>query len=290
MTVQAMSRSSRTFLRIREGYRQLAERRSALFGLYFILFLIIVAIVAPWIAPYGIDEFTDGVLEGPSWAHPFGIDQIGRDVFSRVLLGSQISLAVGIFSVGISLVAGVVLGILAGYYGGWLDAVFMRIMDVVMAIPYVLLAVLIAAILGPSLQNGIIAIGIVRVPRFARVVRAATMATVRLQYVEAARCVGASDVRIITREIFPNIVGPLVIYTTLSLGESILAAAVLSFLGLGAQPPIPEWGALLQEAQRYLTTAPFLSIFPGLCVFATVLSFNLLGDGLRDILDPKSRR
>lgn len=290
MIIQPMGRTGQAFGQLRQGYRQLAERKSALVGLYFILFLIVVAIIAPWVAPYGIDEFTDGVLEAPSWGHPFGIDQIGRDVFSRVILGSQISLTVGILSVSISLIVGTALGVLAGYYGGWLDAVFMRIMDVIMAIPYVLLAVLIAAILGPSLQNGIIAIGIVRVPRFARVVRAATLSTVRLQYVEAARCVGASDFRIITREIFPNIIGPLVIYTTLSLGEAILAAAVLSFLGLGAQPPIPEWGALLQEAQRYLTTAPFLSIFPGLCVFATVLSFNLLGDGLRDILDPKSRR
>lgn len=274
---------------LRSGLALLAERKSAVFGLVIILALMVIAIFAPLLAPYRADEFTDGVLAAPSLAHPFGIDQIGRDVFSRVILGTRISLSVGFLAVSISLVAGVLLGVLAGYYGGLLDNVFMRLMDVVMAIPYVLLAVLIAAVLGPSLQNGIIAIGIVRIPRFARVARAATISTARLQYVEAARCIGASDSRIILREIFPNILGPLVVYGTLSLGEAILAAAVLSFLGLGAQPPTPEWGAMLQEAQRYLTTAPYLSVFPGLFVFVTVLSFNLLGDGLRDILDPKSR-
>jgi peptide/nickel transport system permease protein len=274
---------------LRQGLSALAERKSALAGLVFIVILILVAVFAPLIAPYGVVEFTDGVLEGPSLRHPFGIDQIGRDVFSRVVLGSRISLSVGLLAVSISLVFGVTLGVLAGYYRGWLDNVFMRAMDVIMAIPYVLLAVLIAAVLGPSLQNGIIAIGIVRIPRFARVARAATISTARLQYVEAARCIGASDRRIILREILPNILGPLVVYATLSLGEAILAAAVLSFLGLGAQPPTPEWGAMLQEAQRYLTTAPYLSMFPGFFVFATVLSFNLLGDGLRDLLDPKSR-
>jgi peptide/nickel transport system permease protein len=275
--------------RLRAGLSLLAGRKSAMFGLSCLVLLALVAIFAPLIAPYEADEFTSGVLQGPSWAHPFGIDQIGRDVFSRVILGSRISLSVGFLAVGISLVFGVTLGVLAGYHGGWLDNAFMRAMDVVMAMPYVLLAVLIAAVLGPSLQNGIIAIGIVRIPRFARVARAATIATARLQYIEAARCIGASDTRIILREILPNILGPLVVYSTLSLGEAILAAAVLSFLGLGAQPPTPEWGAMLQEAQRYLTTAPFLSIFPGIFVFLTVLSFNLLGDGLRDILDPKSR-
>lgn len=275
--------------RLRIGYGRLAERKSALFGLYFILFLVFLALIAPLITPYKIDEFTNGVLEAPSWQHPFGIDQIGRDAFSRVIMGTQISLTVGFLAVGISIFFGVTMGVLAGYYGGRLDNIFMRGMDVVMAMPYVLLAVLIAAVLGPSLQNGIIAIGIVRIPRFARVARAATIATVRQQYVEAARCIGASDRRIILREILPNILGPLIVYATLSLGEAILAAAVLSFLGLGAQPPTPEWGAMLQEAQRYLTTAPYLSIFPGIFIFLTVLSFNLLGDGLRDILDPKSR-
>jgi ABC-type dipeptide/oligopeptide/nickel transport systems, permease components len=285
--VGAGGKSFTTQLRI--AFSRLAERKSAMFGLIFLILLALLAIFAPLIAPYEADEFTSGVLVGPSWEHPFGIDQIGRDVFSRVILGSRISLSVGFLAVSISLVFGVTLGVLAGYYRGWLDNAFMRLMDVVMAMPYVLLAVLIAAVLGPSLQNGIIAIGIVRIPRFARVARAATIATARLQYVEAARCIGASDKRIILREVMPNILGPLVVYSTLSLGEAILAAAVLSFLGLGAQPPTPEWGAMLQEAQRYLTTAPFLSIFPGLFVFVTVLSFNLLGDGLRDILDPKSR-
>ncbi len=289
ITVAPIDGASSLLTRVLAGLSLLAERKSALFGLIFLLLLVFLALIAPLIAPYKIDAFTDGVLEGPSWQHLFGIDQIGRDVFSRVIMGTRISLAVGFLAVGISIFFGVTLGVLAGYYGGRLDNIFMRGMDVVMAMPYVLLAVLIAAVLGPSLQNGIIAIGIVRIPRFARVARAATIAATGQQYVEAARCIGASDFRIITREILPNILGPLVVYATLSLGEAILAAAVLSFLGLGAQPPTPEWGAMLQEAQRYLTTAPYLSIFPGLFIFFTVLSFNLLGDGLRDILDPKSR-
>ncbi|MBM3569361.1 MAG: ABC transporter permease [Alphaproteobacteria bacterium] len=268
----------------------LAERPSAMFGLAVIASLVVVALLAPWIAPYAADDFTEGVLEPPSWAHLFGIDQIGRDLFSRVILGTRISLRIGLLAVGISLAFGVTLGVLAGYFGGWVDAAIMRVMDVVMALPYVLLAVLIATALGPSLENGIIAIGIVRIPRFARVARAATLATVELPYVEAARCIGASHPRIIAKEILPNILGPLIVYGTLSLGDAILAAAVLSFLGLGAQPPTPEWGALLYEAQKYLTTAAYLSLFPGLFVFVTVLSFNLLGDGLRDMLDPKSRR
>lgn len=276
--------------RFRAGLALVVENRSALVGLVCVSLLLLVALFAPLIAPYEVDAFTDGVLEGPSWMHPFGIDQIGRDVFSRVVEGTRISLAVGLLAVTISLVAGTIIGLLAGYYGGMVDSVLMRAMDIVLALPYVLMAVLIAAILGPSLQNGIIAIGLVRIPRFARVVRGATMSVAQLQFVEAARSIGASDLRIILHEILPNILGPLIVYFTLSLGDAILAAAVLSFLGLGAQPPMPEWGAMLNEAQRYLTTHPFLSVFPGIFIFVTVLSFNLLGDGLRDVLDPKSRR
>lgn len=226
----------------------------------------------------------------PSWEHWFGVDHLGRDIFSRVVYGARISLWIGLFSVGISLTIGTTLGLIAGYFGGFVDNLIMRVMDIMMALPHVLLAILIATILGPSLENGILAIGIVRVPRFARLARASTLSVRTLTYVEASVAIGAPHHRIIFRDVLPNIVGPIVVYSTLSLGESILSAAVLSFLGLGAQPPVPEWGAMLNEAQKYLINAPFMSIFPGLAIFLTVLSFNLLGDGLRDILDPRVRR
>ncbi len=227
---------------------------------------------------------------GPSWAHPFGIDHLGRDVLSRVIYGARISLEIGILAVGISFTVGTTIGLVSGYFGGWLDNLLMRAMDIMMALPYVLLAILIATALGPSLENGILAIGIVRIPRFARLTRASTLSVKQLPFVEAARSIGSPHLRIIRKDILPNVLGPVVVYSTLSLGDAILAAAVLSFLGLGAQPPIPEWGAMLNEAQRYLINAPYLSIFPGLAIFMTVLAFNLFGDGLRDFLDPKSRR
>ena len=272
------------------GWHLLSRRPTAVAGMGFILLLVFLAIFAPWIAPYAPDDYTQQVLQAPSAAHPFGVDHLGRDQLSRVIHGARISLWVGFLAVGLSLTSGVAIGVVSGYFGGWVDNVIMRAMDIMMSLPYVLLAILIAAALGPSLENGILAIGIVRVPRFARLARGSTLAVRELQYVEASRAVGASDLRIILLDILPNISGPIVVYATLSLGDSILAAAVLSFLGLGAQPPIPEWGAMLNEAQQYIINAPFMSIFPGLAIFLSVLAFNLFGDGLRDILDPKSRR
>ncbi len=266
------------------------RRPTAFGGFCFILFLILVAILAPLIAPYSPEAFTSQVLQGPSRAHPFGVDHLGRDQLSRVIYGAQISLWVGFLAVGLSLTVGTAIGIVSGYFGGWIDNLIMRAMDIMMSLPYVLLAILIAAALGPSLQNGILAIGIVRVPRFARLARGSTLAIKEQLYVEASRAVGSPHWRIIVKDILPNIAGPIVVYATLSLGDSILAAAVLSFLGLGAQPPTPEWGAMLNEAQQYIINAPFMSVFPGLAIFLTVLAFNLFGDGLRDILDPKSRR
>jgi peptide/nickel transport system permease protein len=275
---------------LRYGLHLLLQRKIALAGLGFILLLVLVALLAPWLAPYTPDAYTDEVLVRPSWAHPFGVDHLGRDVLSRVIYGARISLQVGILAVGISLTTGTAIGLVAGYFGGWIDNLLMRAMDIMMALPYVLLAILIATALGPSLENGILAIGIVRIPRFARLARASTLSVKELQFVEAARSIGSPHFRIIRKDILPNIMGPIVVYSTLSLGDAILAAAVLSFLGLGAQPPIPEWGAMLNEAQRYLINAPYLSIFPGLAIFMTVLAFNLFGDGLRDFLDPKLRR
>ncbi len=268
----------------------LKRRPTAMIGLVFIGFLILVALTAPLIAPYSPNEFSASGLETPSLSHPFGVDHLGRDQLSRVIYGTRISLWAGLLAVSIALTFGTLIGVISGYFGGWIDNLIMRTMDIMMALPYVLLAILIAAVLGPTLQNGILAIGIVRVPRFARLARASTLSIKELHYVEASQTIGASHWRIIRKDIIPNISGPIIVYATLSLGDSILAAAILSFLGLGAQPPTPEWGAMLNEAQQYIINAPHMSLFPGLAIFLTVLAFNLCGDGLRDIFDPKSSR
>jgi len=268
----------------------LKKRKSPIVGMLIIGGLIMLGIFAPVIAPFAPDDYTDQRMTGPTGQHWFGVDQLGRDLFSRVVYGARISIRVGVLAVGLSLVIGNFLGLVSGYFGKFVDNIIMRAMDIMMALPYVLLAILIASVLGPSLENAILAIGIVRIPRFARLARASTLSVKELQYIEASHSVGASNIRIIIKDVLPNIMGPIVVYSTLSLGDAILGAAVLSFLGLGAQPPIPEWGAMLNEAQKFITLAPYLSIFPGIAIFLTVLGFNLFGDGLRDILDPKSRR
>ena len=268
----------------------LRRRKSPIVGLGVIFLLVTMGIFAPWIAPFQPDDYTDQRMSGPTGKHWFGVDQLGRDLFSRVVFGARISIRVGVLAVGLSLAIGTFLGLMSGYFGKLVDNVIMRAMDVMMSLPYVLLAILIASVLGPSLENAILAIGIVRIPRFARLARASTLTIKEQQYIEASNSVGASHGRIIVKDVLPNIMGPIIVYSTLSLGDAILGAAVLSFLGLGAQPPIPEWGAMLNEAQKFITMAPYLSIFPGLAIFLTVLGFNLFGDGLRDILDPKSRR
>lgn len=276
--------------RVQYALRFLMSRKTAAVGLTFILVLVFFAAFADVLAPYRPDTYTDTVSVPPTWVHPFGVDNLGRDIMSRVIFGTRISLWVGVLAVGISLTAGTAIGLIAGYFGGLIDSIIMRMMDIMMALPYVLLAILIAAVLGPSLQNGILAIGIVRIPRFARLARGSTLSIRTLAYVEASRAIGASHARIIFKDILINISGPLAVYATLSLGDAILSAAILSFLGLGAQPPTPEWGAMLNEAQSYLIGSPYMSIFPGLAIFFTVLAFNLVGDGLRDLLDPKTRR
>ena len=290
VTTEAGAASGSLGAELWQGLRVLLRRKTTIFAVAVILLLVASAMLAPWISPFAPDDYTDQVAVGPSWTHPFGVDHLGRDILSRILHGARISLWVGLLAVGISLTAGTAIGLVAGYVGGWVDSLVMRVMDIMMALPYVLLAILIAAILGPSLQNGIIAIGLVRIPRFARLARGSTLSVRTLTYVEASRVVGAPHHRIILRDVLPNILGPIVIYAAVSLGDAILSAAVLSFLGLGAQPPIPEWGAMLNEAQRYLINAPWMSIFPGAAIFVTVLAFNLLGDALRDLIDPRSRR
>ena len=214
---------------------------------------------------------------------------MGRDILSRIIYGSRISLQVGLFSIGIALVTGVFLGLIAGYYGGVLDMVIMRIMDIMLAFPAILLAIAIVAILGPQLRNAMLAIGVINIPRFARIIRSSTISIKESEYIAAARMMGANDFRIIFHHLLPNAMAPLIVQTTLSIATAILEAAALSFLGLGAQPPTPEWGAMLSDARSSLQRAPWVATFPGLAIIFGVLGFNLMGDGLRDALDPKMK-
>jgi peptide/nickel transport system permease protein len=214
---------------------------------------------------------------------------MGRDILSRIIYGSRISLQVGLFSIGIALVTGVFLGLIAGYYGGVLDMLIMRIMDIMLAFPAILLAIAIVAILGPQLRNAMLAIGVINIPRFARIIRSSTISIKESEYIAAARMMGANDFRIIFHHLLPNAMAPLIVQTTLSIATAILEAAALSFLGLGAQPPTPEWGAMLSDARSSLQRAPWVATFPGLAIIFGVLGFNLMGDGLRDALDPKMK-
>jgi peptide/nickel transport system permease protein len=228
-------------------------------------------------------------LEGPSLEHPLGTDQLGRDTLARIIGGASVSLHVGIVAVGIALVAGVLVGVAAGFYRGWLDAALMRVMDIMFALPALVLAIVIAGMLGPSRTNAMIAIGIVYTPAFARVVRGAVLTIMELPYVEAARALGTRPRRIVTRHLLPNILALVLVLTTTYLSTAILAEAALSFLGLGVQPPQPSWGSMLNESRKYMTITPWVAVFPGAAIMLVVLGFNLLGDGLRDILDPRLR-
>ena len=256
-----------------------------------ILLLTGVALLAPVLAPYNPTKIdVPNRLAAPSAAHLFGTDDIGRDVFSRVLYGAQISLRVGAVSVAIALALGVALGMAAGFYGGAVDLIIMRVIDIMLAFPGFLLALAIVAVLGPSLTNAMIAVGIGEAAGFARLVRGSVLAVKEQDYVAAARVMGASRGRIMWRTILPNVLAPIVVLTTLLFPVAILAAASLSFLGLGAQPPTPEWGAMLVSARTFITTAPWLINFPGLAIFVTVLGFNLFGNAMRDAMDPRLRR
>lgn len=274
---------------LREFWRKFRKQKLAMGAGMFVLFLIAIAILAPWLVPYDPETYFDysALNEGPSWAHWMGVDSLGRDIFSRVLMGTRISLASGFFSVALGALVGTVLGLLAGYYEGWWDRVVMRISDVLFAFPGILLAIGVVAVLGSSMVNVIIAVAIFSVPTFARLVRGSTLATKHMTYIEAMRSIGAPDRVILFRHILPATVSPIVVYGTMRIGTSIITAASLSFLGLGAQPPTPEWGAMLNGARSSIVVAPHVAIFPALAIFFTVLAFNLLGDGLRDALDPK---
>ena len=273
-----------------EAGRRLMKSRIGVMGIIFIGILVLVAIFAPLIAPH--DPLEQNIMmryQAPSSEHILGTDEMGRDILSRIIYGSRISLQVGLVSIGIALVIGVFLGILSGYYGGIWDMLIMRVMDVMLAFPSILLAIAIVAILGPQLRNAMLAIGIINIPRFARIIRSSALSIKESEYIAAARMMGANDVRIIFYHLLPNAMAPLIIQTTLSIATAILEAAALSFLGLGAQPPTPEWGAMLSDARSSLQRAPWVATFPGIAIIFGVLGFNLLGDGLRDALDPKMK-
>jgi peptide/nickel transport system permease protein len=268
----------------------LLKRRGALFGAAVVGCFVLVALLAPWLAPQDpLATSWSSVREGPSAAHLFGADELGRDVLSRVIWGARASILAGLVSVSISLALGVPVGMLAGYLGGWADALLSRITDAMLACPFLILAIALAAFLGPSLANAMIAIGVSAMPVFVRLTRAQVLAAKTEEYVEAARALGNPHLRIALRHILPNIVAPLIVQATLAIAAAVIAEASLSFLGLGQQPPAPSWGSMLNTAKNYVDQAPWMAIWPGLSIFLLVLSFNLLGDGLRDALDPRQR-
>jgi peptide/nickel transport system permease protein len=276
--------------RWRETLGLLARNPTALIAAIVLATIVLIAIFDETLAPQGPNEQDiANRLEPPSWGHWFGTDDLGRDILSRVILGASVSLKVGFSSVGLALVVGTVLGLLAGFYGRWVDDVLMRFMDMLFAFPAVLLAIAILAIRGPGTSNTIIAIAIVYVPIFARVTRASVLGVREEVYVRASRSVGASDFRLLTKHVLPNAAAPIIVQTSISLAFAVLAEAALSFLGLGTQPPNPSWGLMLAEGRGFIDLAWWLAFFPGMAIVITVLCFNLLGDGLRDVLDPRQR-
>lgn len=275
---------------------KLFRNKTGMAGLIIISVFVLSALFAPWISPHNpVENSLYDQLKPPVWSHGgaikniLGTDDLGRDIFSRIIWGARVSLTVGVVSVGIALVIGSLLGALAGYYKGWLDNLIMRFMDILLAFPRILLAIVIVAYLGPGLRNAMIAIGIITIPRFARIVRASVLEEYEKDYVTAAKAVGARDSRIIFDAIFPNCLAPIIVQASLGFGSAILDAAGLSFLGLGAQPPIPEWGAMIAMGRSLILRAWWVMTFPGLAILLGVLGFNLLGDGLRDALDPRLR-
>ena len=268
--------------------KRLLERPIALLGAFAVLFFVVVAVFAPALAPYdpAATDFT-AVRQAPSAEYLFGTDEIGRDVLSRVIYGARASLVAGVISVVIALVLGVPLGLISGYYQGLTDEVIMRFTDALLAFPFLILAVALAAALGPSLQNAMIAIGIATTPTFIRLTRGQVLAVQAEDYVQAARALGVGDARILVRHVLPNSFAPLLVQATLTVAQAIIAESSLSFLGLGVQPPVPSWGGMLNTAKNFMAQAPWMAIWPGVSIFITVLAFNLFGDGLRDALDPR---
>jgi peptide/nickel transport system permease protein len=274
----------------RRALRRLLRRRGAMLGLVIVLIFIVLAVFAPLLAPYDpVATSWSAVRTAPSADYWFGTDEIGRDVLSRVIWGARASLLAGLVSVCISMSLGVPIGLLAAYVGGWTDGLISRFTDSMLAVPFLILAIALAAFLGPSLTNAMIAIGVSATPIFIRLTRAQVLAVKVEDFVEAARAVGNPHWRIALRHILPNVLPPLIVQATLAIAAAIIAEASLSFLGLGQQPPAPSWGSMLNTAKNYVDNSPWMAIWPGLSIFLLVLSFNLFGDGLRDALDPKHK-
>ena len=270
------------------AWRKLRRRRAAMFSLAVVIGFVVLAVFAGWLAPQDpIATSWGAIRKAPSAEHWFGTDEIGRDVFARVVWGTRASMLAGVVSVSISLLLGVPIGLAAGFLGGWIDAAISRVIDAFLACPFLILAIALAAFLGPSLTNAMIAIGISATPIFARLTRGAVIHVKVEDYIEAARALGASPLRQALRHVLPNIAAPLIVQATLAIAAAVIAEASLSFLGLGQQPPAPSWGSMLNTAKNYVDSAPWMAIWPGLSIFLLVLAFNLLGDGLRDALDPR---
>ncbi len=270
------------------AWRRFVRMPGAVIGATIIATLLVVAIFAPWLAH--ADPLTQNLAAGPlppSAAHPFGTDKLGRDVFARIVFGARISIRIGFIAVGVAIAFGTLIGVLAGYFGGALDSALMGAMDVMLAFPPIILAIGITTILGPSITNVMLAVGIVYIPQYARLARSSVLTVKEMEFVDAARAIGSGIPAILVRHVLPNIVAPLLVQATLGIGTAELEAAGLSYLGLGARPPAPEWGAMLNDARDYWLSAPWALLFPGLAITAVVLGFNLLGDGLRDALDPR---
>ncbi len=275
----------------RRALRRFAQHKLAMFGLVIVVIFVLAAALAPWIAPFDPMETNWSRLrQPPSWTHPFGTDENGRDVLSRVLHGARASMMAGVIAVGGAVLIGVPIGLLAGLGGKWMDMVISRVADAMLSIPFLILAIALAAFLGPALENAMLAIAISASPIFVRLARGMALDARNTDWVEAARAMGNPPWRIGLLHVLPNILPPLLVQATLAIAEAIIAEASLSFLGLGQQPPNPSWGSMLNSAQRFIESAPWLAIFPGLAIFLVVLAFNLVGDGLRDALDPRSQK
>lgn len=281
------SKSPNSFLQF---WRSFHRKKPAAISLYFVLLLFIIAVIGPFITPYDAAEPNyNNLLETPSLAHFFGTDEYGRDILSRIIAGARISLSVSVSAVTLGAIIGTILGLISGFIGKWVDKLIMRICDVLFAFPDLILAIGIVAILGPGLKNVVIAVAFFSIPSFARIVRGATLEVKEMLFVEAAESIGAGRLRIMFKHVLPETLPTVIVYFTMNVGTAILAAASLSFLGLGAEPSSPDWGAMLSVSRDYIGTAFHLVFFPGLIIFLTVLAFNLLGDGLREMLDPKMK-
>ncbi len=269
--------------------RRVFRKRSAQIGGAIVLVLVLAALLGQWFTPY--DPFkiqTDIRLQPPSWQHVMGTDEQGRDLLSRIIYGARYTLMIGVVAVSVAAVPGIFVGLLCAYYGGLLDLLLMRLIDIMLSFPYILLTLAVVAMLGPSLTNAMIAVGIAGIPSYARLVRGSALSVKEEEYVTAERALGASNWRIMMRSIFPNVLSPIVVFVSLDMPTAVLSAAALSFLGLGAQPPIPEWGAMMVNARTFVVSAPWVVMAPGISIFVAILGMNLLGNALRDVMDPRA--